>query len=61
MPVRRSLLAVRIRSTGQPRPSLWQPTKIVASVENQQPDIPEFRRPDGAPLRRDSGATALWN
>ena len=35
MPVRRSLLAVRIRSTGQPRPSLWQPSKIVASVERR--------------------------
>ena len=25
------------------------------------PDHPEFHRPDGAPLRRDSGATALWS
>ena len=47
-PARHSLLAARSYSTVQLKPSLLQPTKILASVEvHQLPDHPVFRTPDG--------------
>ena len=62
MPVRHSLLAALVRSTGQAKALVVAAHPIVASAKKHpQPDRPEFHRPDGAPLRFYSGATAVWH